>query len=253
MGGVLWIASLDHLQMQAIEGHPVLMLPHIFTCFDLFLLRESVRASRDAPYRHLQDITRYPRHAFTEDVIAEFCSLLKNNCNFVNSDTDVPTHILCILTHITEERMLQSVRQQYNNLVITQQCEDVESTPEGSWVPATIASTNHLDWEAKEPQILHFFPCVIYEVTFNDPAGLYSQSQLALLTEMPSKNDVDAFKPVRVLIAPNGCKTAPPDSHTVDMLLMEGWKHCWIPLTPNRPHNLGYGIQGKRKQYGLRH
>ena len=80
----------------------------------------------------------------------------------MNSDADVPTHILRIFgkkiaTHIAEEHMLQSVQQQYNNLVITRQCEDVESTPEGSWVPATIASTNHLDWEAKEPQILHFF------------------------------------------------------------------------------------------------
>ena len=111
MGGVLWIASLDHLQMQAIDGRPVLMSPHIFTCFDLFFLRESVRASHDAPYRCLQDITRYPRHAFTQDVIAEFCLLLKNNCNSVNSNADVPTHILRIFgkkvaTHIAEERML---------------------------------------------------------------------------------------------------------------------------------------------------
>ena len=38
MGGVLWVASLDHLQMQAIDGCPVLMLPHILTCFDMLLL-----------------------------------------------------------------------------------------------------------------------------------------------------------------------------------------------------------------------
>ena len=77
MGGMLWIASLDHLQMQAIEGHPVLMSPHIFTCFDLFLLQESVRASRDAPYQRLQDITRYPRHAFTQDVIVLYCIVIE--------------------------------------------------------------------------------------------------------------------------------------------------------------------------------
>ena len=120
-------------------------------------------------------------------------------------------------------------------------------------MPASTASTNCLDREAKEPRLLHFFPRAIYEVTFNDPGGLYSQSQLALLTEMPSESDVDEFKPVRLLIAPNGCKTAPPDSHMVDMFITDGWKYCLIPLTPDRPHNLRYGIQGKRKQYGLRH
>jgi hypothetical protein len=94
MGGVHWIASLDHLQMQAIDGRPVLMSPHILTCFDLFLLRESVRASRDAPYRRLQDITRYSRPAFTSNVIAEFRSLLTTHCNFVKSDADVPANVL---------------------------------------------------------------------------------------------------------------------------------------------------------------
>jgi len=243
MGGVHWIASLDHLQMQAIGGRPVLMSPHILTCFDMFLLRQSVRASRDAPYRRLQDITRYSREAFTTDVIAEFCSILATNCNFVNSDANVAPHILRIFgkkvaTRIAEERMLHSVRQQYEHVVITRPCKDVESTPEGNWVPASTASTNCLDREAKEPRLLHFFPRAIYEVTFNDPGGLYSQWQLALLTEMPSESDVDEFKPVRLLIAPNGCKTAPSDSHTADMLITDGWKYCLIPLTPDRPHNL---------------
>jgi predicted GIY-YIG superfamily endonuclease len=258
MGGVHWIASLDHLQMQAIDGRPVLMSPHILTCFDLFLLRESVRASRDAPYRRLQDITRYSRPAFTSNVIAEFRSLLTTHCNFVKSDADVPANVLRVFgkrvaTRIAERRMLHSVRQQYGHVVITRQCRDVESTPEGNWVPASTASTNRLDREAKEPRLLHFFPRAVYEVTYNDPGGQFSQSQLALLMEMPSESDVDEFKPVRLLIGPDGCKTAPPDSHTADMLIAEGWKYCWIPLTPDRPHNLRYGIQGKRKQYGLRH
>jgi hypothetical protein len=176
----------------------------------------------------------------------------------VKSDADVAANILRVFgkriaTRIAEERMLHSVRQQYEHVLITRHSKDVESTPEGNWVPASTASTNRLDREAKEPRLLHFFPRGVYEVTFNDPDGQYSQSQLALLTVMPSESDVDEFKPVRLLIAPNGCKTAPPDSDTPNMLIAEGWKYCWIPLTPDRPHNLRYGIQGKRKQYGLWH
>jgi hypothetical protein len=49
MGGVLVFATLDHLQLHAIEDRPVLMSPHILTCFDMFLRLESVRASKCPP------------------------------------------------------------------------------------------------------------------------------------------------------------------------------------------------------------
>jgi hypothetical protein len=42
MGGVHVISTLDHLQLHAIEDRPVLMSPHIWTCFDMFLLMKSV-------------------------------------------------------------------------------------------------------------------------------------------------------------------------------------------------------------------
>jgi hypothetical protein len=119
----------------------------------------------------------------------------------VKSDADVPANVLRVFgkkvaTRIAEERMLHSVQQQYGHVVITRQCRDVESTPEGNWVPASTASTNRLDRKAKEPHLLHFFLRAIYEVTYNDPGGQFSQSQLALLMEMPSESDVDEFKPV---------------------------------------------------------
>ena len=44
-----------------------------------------------------------------------------------------------------------------------------------------------------------------YEVTYNKE-GECSQSQLALLIEIPSKNDLDLWRKIKVLIAPSGIR-----------------------------------------------
>jgi predicted GIY-YIG superfamily endonuclease len=70
---------------------------------------------------------------------------------------------------------------------------------------------------------------------------------------MPTATDVALFKSVQVLIAPNGCKIAPADDVSSEDLINEGWRHGVVPTTPDRPHPLRHGIQGKRKQYALKH
>jgi predicted GIY-YIG superfamily endonuclease len=257
MGGVLTFATMDHLQPHAIQNRPALMSPHILTCFDILVLQHSVRASRCPPLRRMQQITRYCRSLLTSDIVAEFRSLLKNNCNFISCDADAPPHILRVFskkvaTRIAEQRLLESARRQYGEQIIIRQSEDVEATPEGCWVPATEPSRQSLDRNAKEPRELFFFPRALYEVTFNDPNDQFSQSQLALLCSVPTAEDVNEFRPLQVMIAPNGCQIAPPNCKSPDDLLAEGWQFCTIPVAPDRPHNQRYGIQAKRKQYGLR-
>jgi predicted GIY-YIG superfamily endonuclease len=205
----------------------------------------------------MQEITRYCSSLLTSAVVAEFRSSLENNCNFVSCDTDVPPHILRVFskkvaTRIAEQRVLQSARRQYGQNIIIRQSEDVEATPEGCWVPATEPSRKSLDRKAKEPRQLFFFPRALYEVTFNDPNDHFSQSQLALLCNVPTAEDVNEFRPLQLMIAPNGCQIAPPNSKTPDDLVAEGWKFCAVPVAPDRPHNLPYSVQAKRKQYGLR-
>jgi hypothetical protein len=88
-GGVLLICTMDHLQIQAFNDRPVLLSPHALTCFDMFVLRQSVRA-RDAPLHRIQDITRLMLHELTLPIIQEFTSLVEENFVFVSKDEDAP-------------------------------------------------------------------------------------------------------------------------------------------------------------------
>ena len=49
MGGVLIISTMDHTQLQPVNGRPFLLATHVITCFRMIKLECSVRASGD-PY-----------------------------------------------------------------------------------------------------------------------------------------------------------------------------------------------------------
>jgi DNA replication protein DnaC/predicted GIY-YIG superfamily endonuclease len=259
MGGILVISTLDHLQIHAIEDRPVLMSPHIWTCFDMWVLMESIQASNCTPLQQIQGITRLPRSLLeNKEKQDEFRYLLRHNCTHHADESTVPLHILFVLgkkigAQIAQDRMLRLMRIKHGSNLIVKQSEDVKATPEGCWVPASEASSKILDRQAKEPRNLCFFPRALYEVTFNDPHGQFSQSQLALLHKMPLSEDIEIFRSIELLLAPNGCKIAPSENECTQSLTDKGWTSCVISVTPDRPHNLRYGIQGKRKQYGLKH
>ena len=84
------------------------------------------------------------------------------------------------------------------------------------------------------------------------PTIVFSQSQLALLYNMPTAEQIKNFQPIQMLIAPNGCQIAPSATKTSDQLVSEGWKFCYVTTAPDRPYNLFHGIQVKRIQYGLK-
>ena len=52
---------------------------------------------------------------------------------------------------------------------------------------------------------LYFFPGAKYEITYNKEGG-FSQSQLALLNDVPIRVDLDVWRKIKVLIAPPGIK-----------------------------------------------
>jgi predicted GIY-YIG superfamily endonuclease len=259
MGGVLVIATLDHMQLQSIGDRPSLLSPHIMTCFDTVMLHHSVRASGDANLRAIQDISRLLPTQWTEDIVRQFRHLIETNCTFVKKDEQVSSHIVRIFgkhvaTRIAEQNMLRHVRLIHLTNIISRHSEDYESTPEGQWIPSSNVTSSYLDTKVKEPRVLHFFPRGIYEVTFNDRKGAHSQSQLATLIELPQQDDIRNFRPVRMLLAPNGCKNAPPNTTSAtDLVEKEKWSYCSIPTAPERPQYLRFGISGKRIQYGLKH
>ena len=46
-GGILIISTMDHKQLAPIKGRPLLTSPHVLTCFDAYMLKQSVRANDD--------------------------------------------------------------------------------------------------------------------------------------------------------------------------------------------------------------
>ena len=54
MGGVLFIFSMDHTQIQPIEGHHFLTSIHIIPCYKMVVLRNSVRAHNDPDFKRIQ-------------------------------------------------------------------------------------------------------------------------------------------------------------------------------------------------------
>ena len=54
MGGVIIISTMDHTQLQPVNGRPFLLSTHVITCFKMVKLRTSVRATGDQDFQRLQ-------------------------------------------------------------------------------------------------------------------------------------------------------------------------------------------------------
>ena len=69
----------------------------------------------------------------------------------------------------------------------------------------TERSRTSLNNQLREPDILVFVEWGMYECTINDPNGHnYKQSTLSILVDVPSVQDVDAFRSFKVWVAPHG-------------------------------------------------
>jgi hypothetical protein len=95
MGGILIIFSMDHTQIQPIDGHPFLTSCHIIPCFKMVAIEHSVQASNDDAFKRIQKIARFNYKKFeTEpELINEFIPLCSDNFTFVDSwDNDAILH-----------------------------------------------------------------------------------------------------------------------------------------------------------------
>ena len=110
MGGVLILFSIDHSQIQPIDGRPFLTSCHVIPCFRMVSLEQSVRAANDMPYRRIQQIARCTPKKFTEEphLIDEFVELCSNNLTFVNSWDD--EKILPSTMHLYSKRIPPKVK-----------------------------------------------------------------------------------------------------------------------------------------------
>ena len=90
MGGVLFIFSMDHTQIQPIEGHPFLTSCHIIPCYKMVVLRNSVRAHYDPDFKRIQEIARYNYRTIKNDpeIVNEYIELCSEKFTFVENWDD---------------------------------------------------------------------------------------------------------------------------------------------------------------------
>ena len=75
-----------------------------------------------------------------------------------------------------------------------------------------------------------------------------------LLFDLPSQDDLDNWRKIKVLVAPLGIKDIEYDITTLKIWYLDrGFVEVNIGIAPQRTHQLSNNIQAQRKQYGLKH
>ena len=73
------------------------------------------------------------------------------------------------------------------------------------WSRASENTSLALDHKCKEPRNLLFFVGTVYQFTYNSDSN-FTQSQLGLLLDLPSKIMIETFKSISIMVAPPGIK-----------------------------------------------
>lgn len=265
-GGVVIIGTIDHTQLQPVNGRPFLTSSHVITCFKMTMLKTSVRAVGDLNFQRIQQIARmhYSKYQIHPDLISEFKRLLGCTCTFVTTWNDPAitpsTYRLYGKKFPAKEatrQFVEGVRHSINhNDLREKNADDVERSrySHGKWMQASDVTWNILNQKLKEPSTLLFFRGAIYEFTYNSEDN-FSQGQMALLFDLPSQENIDRNKKINILAAPQGLQDIEDWDNNVpkQFYLDKGFKEVKIGISPERTQSIGQDLQAQRKQYGLKH
>ena len=260
-GGIIMIFTLDHLQLESIDGQFCLFNPKMMTSMVYHRYYVPLRTTCKVLLR-IQEISRMDINQLQKlSIKNEFCDLIKNHCNFVANidDPSIPAEaIFCFSKHTlcrhAEETILNKFKTNYKDKYIEKRSNDWQETKlQHNPSPATQSVSNMLDNKQKTPQSLLLYPFAIYEITFNDKDENFFQSQICILLDVPNKTELNDFKPIILFRAPHGTDEIPPLPTNETILLSLGWTKIKMVKQPHRIINLGLnGLRGWRIQYGLR-
>ena len=270
MGGMVIITTIDDKQLKPVRGYPLLLSPHILTCFRVVILKHSVRSSDDRNQQRVIEISRMPERELNdnEDIVNEVLHLVSSGCTFVRGWNDPAINDRTLRVFPKKLPVFEAVDQFYAKIeadfaagtsghavLRSRNAEDVQNAVEshGQYRAACDAVKALLDKDAKEPRRLLFFPFAVFLFTFNDPKRTFTQSRLAIMYDVPPQSDLDAFRPIHLYAAPPGVRSAPEHTLTRGELLERGWTRVRLVTAPERKQTYScYGVRAKRKQYGIR-
>ena len=265
MGGLLIISTLDHKQLQPVSGRPFLVSAYIISCFRFVILKHSVRAAGDPSFQRIQNIARMHPKMYSSDpmLLQELAELIKSNCTFVNSwnSPEICPGVFRLYgkkypAKQASHEYITSVKMQLNQEEYVERIsEDIQKRNDShqEWCQASEHTMSTLDNQLKEQRTLLFFKGALYQFTFNKE-NKFSQSQLGLLLKIPSREDLSLFRKIEILVAPPGMKWTMYDMTKSEAdYINNGWSKQMVGLPPDRSHKISHNVQGKRRQYGLKH
>ena len=254
-GGMIQIASQDHLQLHPVKGTHPLMSPFVTSLYAFRKLHHSMRAAHHTAWLRVQAITRmHKRELDAPGQEEEFVKLLVGNCTFVSKFSDVPSGALFVFGKNKPTRMLEA--EKYESLKSTGRgvpaySIDYERNYEGRFVPASTGVSRQMDHKMREQHVLFFFAGGRYRLSQNK-VGITSNGQLAFLLETPSAEDVRNKAPIKFLVAPAGCREIPTlGVDTRETLIRQGWREIFISVGGEKHVAIGRLSTKRTGQYPM--
>ena len=243
MNGVLLIFTMDHLQTQPIKEQTLLISWQVIPCFQMVVLKFSVRSANYENFRRVQEIARMKHSELIDesnDYVKEFIDLVSNICTFVDDWDHSAINEKAYRLYskkVPAKAALRKYAERVKRCIkrskyITRLAADVEKSrfSHSEWYAASTTSIDQIEVQCKEPTKLLLFRGGHYEFTYNKE-DCFSQSQLAILYDLPTFDVVDQFKSIKVLCAPPGIKdfTIDTDAMSKQDLLDLGFIEvfCW--------------------------
>jgi predicted GIY-YIG superfamily endonuclease len=258
MGGILLITTMDIMQLLPIQGRPPMLSCHMLTSFTFCRLQNSVRSGQDPDFCKLQKMTRLMAHEWNSSTENEFRDLFKRTCTFVNSfdDDSIPRMATYVFGRKHPGQLIHDKvvkrRCQHEEYIVAH-ARDEEMVLQGNWIPnESDVTSRRLSATLKEPHDLYLFARAVYKITYNDSHRAFSQSQLAILMTLPTRELIKNLKPIVMYACPPGRKEIPPHDCTVSQLLSWGWTRIMIRIAPPQVVNVYSRLRARRHQYGIR-
>lgn len=227
-----------------------------------------MRAHRDPALQRIQHISRMSPRILRDDngtIKTEFERLMIDNITFVDSWThsSIGNNVQRMYskrrpasqaaTEYTMGCLRRLVESGDEHLVST--AVDLQR-PDGSRADFLTASDPDLlktiNTKSKEPKTLVFWRYATYEATVNGES--YSQSQLLLMIEIPTLEQVTSKSPIFLMAAPNGTNQFELGDNmpTEEELLERNWTKVSIGVPEERYFTKGRNV-GCRRQYSMKH
>ena len=211
------------------------MSAHIISCFKTVELQHSVRASSDLAFQEIQKISRYPHSRFLQEpeLVKTFVTLCSEHLIFVenwNDDRITPTTMRLYSKRIpaweaSQQFVAGVMRDVHESVRITCTSEDCEKNRHSriELGEASERSSIALEQKVKEPTHLLFFQGATYEITHNSTVpGEYSNTQLSVLFDLPSRDDLLNYRKINFLKAPVGCRSVASTWYG-EACILAGW------------------------------